>query len=176
MRSHRLISIGGMFSAVSIALLFMASTIPTMQWGLCLIASLMLAVPLSNKNTKLAILVYFSVLLLSSLIIPRKMIVLLYMTMGIYTAIKYFTERINKVIFEWIIKFVFVNLMIYIEFNLIKIGFLNVQFDFPQVSNIIVIIIINIAFIFFDVLFSNMIFIVNNIFSRVRRYIRKEEE
>lgn len=120
------IALGGVLTALTIIILYLSLLIPTNTLTLLTLASFMIPLALIRGNLKTAILVYITASLLSIMFFPPN-IALLYITFfGCYGIIKSFIERLDNLLLECPLKFVFFNVVFCLCFNVFQ-SFLGMQ-------------------------------------------------
>ncbi len=154
------------FSSIAMALtvvcLFGASTLPTGRVALMAITSVFGALIISEYGVKDGWIHYIGVSILSLLLIPKKMMVLIYILfLGYYPVIKLYIERLNRRWLEWIIKIVVFNVILVTAYTIFKL-FLMPYFNSAIVSIVItylnfVIFALEIIFILYDYILSYII-------------------
>lgn len=144
------IALGGLFSALSIVVLFMTYSLPLNTLALLTLCSGIVAVALIRGGKALALLVYVSTCFLSLLFLPPQLVVLYGLFFGCYSIIKASIEALNKLLIEWCLKLIFFNITFFIGLKLLPfvLGFDVLNFD--VVSPFIFIIVAQLCFIIFD--------------------------
>ena len=108
--------------ALTVVCLFGASTLPTGRVALMAITSVFGALIISEYGVKDGWIHYIGVSILSLLLIPKKMMVLIYILfLGYYPVIKLYIERLNKRWLEWIIKIVVFNVILVTAYTIFKL-------------------------------------------------------
>ncbi|MGE4548580.1 MAG: hypothetical protein AB7C89_03385 [Intestinibacillus sp.] len=102
MDKTRFVTRGGLLTALSLALLYLAAIVPAGQVGLCAAAGVIPAAPLSHRRVALGASVYAASALLSFLILPKKSVAFAYTAVfGAYTLVKYAAEKLHSRILQW---------------------------------------------------------------------------
>ena len=111
--SARLVSLGGVLAALSLAVLYLSSVAPGGRLGLVAAAGLVPAAAVVSGGFGAGVLCYLAAGLLSAVLLPMKDSFVLYMLFfGLYPLVKYWLERPRKLILEWALKLVFFNSML----------------------------------------------------------------
>lgn len=109
---------GALLSAFTLVILYLSFFIPTNTLTLLTLASGMVPIALLRCNLKTCWLVYITSSILSLILLPIHISMLYILFFGLYGIIKYFIERLNKLPLEWILKYLFFNLIFLISFQL----------------------------------------------------------
>lgn len=165
MRRSQFVARGGMLTAVSLALLYLASVMPTGQAGVCAAAGIVPAMPLSRGRFSLAFSVYGAVLLLGWLLVPLKGVMLGYTAFGLYSFVKYGAERLRHRVPEWLLKLLFCNACLIALAALLSWGFLPDATLAERGLLLPAWLFMNLVFVAFDIAFSKLIGILRRIFS-----------
>ncbi len=116
------ISFSAMALALTVICLYAAATLSTGKLVALGLSSLFVCICISQFGVRYGIVLYIGASILSLLLIPNKMFVLLYVLFtGYYPVVKLYIEKLKKIQAEWILKFLFFNLilvLIYIVFKL----------------------------------------------------------
>jgi hypothetical protein len=155
MKSNR-IAKGGIFTALSLILLYLSSILPTNKLFMLIIASCIIPLSIMITGIKNTIVVYSAVSLLSFFIIPSKIISAVYILIfGSYGFVKYFIEKLRNVPLEIILKLLYFNIASVIILAIYKLLF----FKIPNINiNIyLVILAIEIAFVIYDYALTSFI-------------------
>ena len=117
------------FSAIMMALavlcLFGASTLPSAKISVLALTSVFGTVCVAEYGAKYGMIHYVGVSLLSLLLIPKKMMVIIYLLfIGYYPIVKMYVERLNKRWLEWILKLLIFNLFLVLAFFVFRTFFL----------------------------------------------------
>ena len=92
-------------AALSVALLYLGSLLPTGRLALVAIASLLPAAAVLSRGVGLGFLVYAASAVLSVLLLPDKTCAVAYaLVLGWYGPVKSLIERIGRLWLEWIVK------------------------------------------------------------------------
>lgn len=98
-------------TALSVAVLFLSSVLPSGKLAVCAVSALLPAVAMILYDTKWAVLVYSATSIISMLILPTRAVALIYtLILGYYTITKSLIERLEKPVLEWFIKIIVFNI------------------------------------------------------------------
>lgn len=140
---------GGIFAALSLILLYLASVIPTNRLSILGIASCIIPLSIMVTGIKNTIVVYGAVSLLSLFIIPSKLIGIAYILIfGSYGFVKYFVEKLRNIPLEIVLKLLYFNITSAIIVFIYKMLFLKIPNI--NISIYLLFIIVEVAFIVYD--------------------------
>lgn len=126
------ISLGGIMMALTLVSLFLSSVIPTNTLSFYVLSSFFISVVVIEAGTKSGAVFYAASVLLALVIIPDKTGVLAYGAFfGYYGLIKFFIERLDKIVLEILLKYVVFNIPFLAAFFFMKDFFtqsLNLNF------------------------------------------------
>lgn len=156
LKSAKSVALGGMLTALSVALLAVSGFTQIANLTLDSIAGIILVIAVVELGLRNAVLVYFAVTVLSLILVPNKEPVILYSAVfGIYTLLKSIAEKIKKPVLEWVVKIVSANICLGIAGMLIyAIGL------FPEGSVkllILGILAFNLVFVLYDIALTRLI-------------------
>lgn len=152
---------GGLFTAISVILIYLSTIVPVNKAYLLAIASCIIPLSVITTNIKNTIVIYLATSLLSLLICGIRTTVIAYIIFfGLYGIVKYYIERIRKFYIELILKLIFFNITLFILF-------LSYKLFFPNLLNIhlpiyILIIGAQIVFLVFDYIITMFISYIRN--------------
>ncbi len=113
MKQTRCLALCGVFAGLILALMWMGSLIPSMEYALPAAASMLILLLVLQLNSYWALGVYAATAALSLLLLPNKSAALLYfMFFGFYPAVKSMLERRLPAWLAWICKFIIFNVTI----------------------------------------------------------------
>ncbi len=111
--------------ALAIVCLFGASIVPTARISMLALTSVFGAITVAEYGPKYGIIHYLGVSILSLLLIPKKMLVIIYVVfLGYYPIVKMFIERLNRRSAEWLVKLIVFNLFLILGYIVFKAFFL----------------------------------------------------
>lgn len=157
------ITIGGILIALTIGTLYLTNLIPINTLALLTIASCYIPIAIIKCDFKTGILIYVCSSILSFIIMPINISLMYSLFFGLYGMVKYFIERLNKLPLEIFIKFVFINISVTSILFLFKssLGY--------EMSSLVFLAFINIAFFVFDYALTLIItFYLNKIHPRLK--------
>ena len=138
---------GGIFTALSLILLYLSSVLPTNKLFILGIASCIIPLSLITTGIKNTFIVYAAVSLLSLFIIPSKLISIAYILIfGAYGFVKYFIEKLRNMPLEFVLKLLYFNISSAIIIFIYKLVFLKI----PNFNIYLVILAMEFAFIVYD--------------------------
>lgn len=153
-KSTRAVALGGVMLALSIVTLFFAAFVPGVELTLFALASFYVAFIIMETDIKGGWVFYLASTLLSALLVPNKFAILPYaMFFGLYGIVKYYIEKIRKQSIEIPLKLLFFNIMCAAGILLFQEAFLG-NIALPDVALPVLIIGAEIAFLFYDYLFT----------------------
>lgn len=118
------IALGGILSALSLVILYLTNVLPLNTLALLTLTSGLVAVALIRTGVASALLVYTVTCMLSFFMIPPHIFLMYLLFFGSYSIIKALVERIEYLGVEWLIKFVFFNIVFFLGFNVLT-SFIN---------------------------------------------------
>lgn len=102
---------GGLFTALGVICVYLSSYVPTNRIFMLSLGTCIIIISVLLSGTRNAMLVFVSTSLLSLLICGIRITTISYIIFfGTYGFIKYYIERINKLISEYIFKYIFFNM------------------------------------------------------------------
>ncbi|MBR5157038.1 MAG: hypothetical protein IKW59_04635 [Clostridia bacterium] len=111
--------------ALAIVCLFGASIVPTARISMLALTSVFGAITVAEYGPKYGLIHYLGVSILSLLLIPKKLLVIIYIVfLGYYPIVKMFIERLDRRAAEWLIKIIVFNLFLVIGYIVFKALFL----------------------------------------------------
>jgi hypothetical protein len=156
---------GGIYSALSVIILYISSIAPTSKLSLLTIASAIIPFSLLTTNVKTSILVYIATSILSAMLGLRSMAIAYALFFGLYSIVKYYIEKIRKAYLEIILKLTFFNisfLIIYYFGKLILSDVISINLPLYYLIPIL-----EISFIIYDYVLTNIISYIN------RRFVKQ---
>ena len=152
----RRLTLTAVFTALSVAFMYLSAVFPTGQLGFLGVSSLLGVAAVIEYGIPGGIFVFAGTAILGLLIVPDKMLVVLYaMFFGYYPILKSLAEKVRSRVFEWVIKLAVFN----IALTLILFAFKFVLFDFSFLkdSYILLYLFCNVVFALFDIGVSRVI-------------------
>jgi len=174
----RQIAFGGMIAAVSVVLMMLTGIIPFLTYTIPIITGLMLLIVVIEFGKRWALAVYAVVSILSILFIADKESAIIYAAFfGYYPILKPVIEKIKLRSVQWILKFVVFNAaLILAYFVLIKLFGLDMSSEHMsfKYASLLLIVLGNVLFLLYDVLFTRVVTIYLNIWSKtIRKFFYK---
>ena len=139
---------GGIFTALTLILLYLTSIIPTSKIALLTLASALIPFSIISLGYKSSILIYLSSSILAFLFVDKKIAFMYVSFLGVYGFIKNLAEKINNIYIEIILKVLFFNVFLIIFYYLYKILFLG--YGDLNFSKPLIIILSEIIFLIYD--------------------------
>ncbi len=126
MNNTKKIALCGVFGALSITLLLMGSIIPMATYACPAFAAILILPIVYEYKEKTAFTMYFSVSLLSVILIPEKEFVMMYVfVFGLYTVFKFKFDKIKPKIIQFIIKCLYAIISTVICYSILLFIFPN---------------------------------------------------
>ena len=147
------IAVAGILTALSAAALFLENIFPTGKLGFYVFAGFLLSVVIMECGILFGWISFAASSLLAFLLVPEKTAVVPYfLFFGIYSLVKSHIEKLNRIVVELVLKFVFFNAALFI---LWKIALLFIpQRSFEILPVFVIIVLLEILFFVYDWLFS----------------------
>lgn len=147
---------GGLLTAVSVILVYISGIIPINKTYLLAIASFIIPLSILITDVKNATAVYISTCILSFLLCGIKFTVIAYVLFfGLYGFVKFYIEKIKKLIVEIILKLIFLNAcmaLLFLIYSLFFPGLFSIRLPIHWI-----IVIMQIAFLLYDYLLTLII-------------------
>jgi hypothetical protein len=136
----RNIAFGGIFTALSILLIYLAATLPINKLIMLGLASCIIPLSIITTNIKNSLIVYTASSILSLFIVLPTGITLSYiMLFGIYGFIKYLTEKLRNAPVEILLKLLFFNSSVLLTYSIYSTLFTDIiKINLPTIPLIIV--------------------------------------
>lgn len=164
----RSIALNGILGALAVICLLLAAVLPTGRISMYSLSSFFIAVSIIEGGIGIGWIFYLVTGLLAFIVIPEKSVVILYVIFfGIYGIVKYYVEKINNIVVEYMLKFVYFNACVTIALFVIKGIF---QFDkFDKAPFWLVLIIAEVVFFLYDFVYTLFI---NYYVSKIRSKLK----
>lgn len=143
--------------AVSLVFLYVASVVPTGNWGVVAVAGLLPAAAVISAGLKAGFLCWAGVSVLAFLLLPGKFCALLYCVLfGLYPMVKALIERIQRKALEYVLKLVFFNAAFTLIYHVMRAAVLD---SLPSVMSVVWLLYLvgNVVFLVYDFGFSKLI-------------------
>ena len=154
-------ALGGIVSALSVALMLLTGIIPFMTYALPLAAGSLLIIMVIEISKRWALVVYAAVSLLSILVVPDKEAAVFYIAFfGYYPIIKSGLEKHLNIVAEWAVKLLVFNVSTAAGY-IFTTYVLGIPFDemaeFGKYSIFILLALANIFFVAYDIMLTKLI-------------------
>lgn len=142
--------------------MFLTGFMPLFVYLIPAVAGAMLLIIYVEIDAKWSFFTYVSVAVLCLFITPDKEASLLYiMFLGYYPILKMFIEKIDNIVFKWLLKMIFYNLMIILYYQIIIRIIVNADLtddinELGKYGALIFLAITNIVFIVYDIAVSRL--------------------
>lgn len=104
------IALNGILGAVAVICLLLAVIMPTSRISFYALSSFFVAVSIIESGARAGWLFYAATSLLALIIVPDKLGIVPYaIFFGLYGIIKFYIEKLDRIVLEYILKFVFFN-------------------------------------------------------------------
>lgn len=143
--------------AISLIFVYIASVVPTGNWGLVAIAGLLPAAAVVSVGLKAGFLCWAGVSVLSFLLLPGKFCALLYAALfGLYPMVKSLIERLRRMSVEYLLKLLFFNAVFTLIYLLMSAAVLD---SLPKQLSVtwLLYLVGNVVFLLYDFGFSKLI-------------------
>ena len=157
------IAFGGVICGLAVAVMFLSGLIPSMEYSLPAIAGILMIPMVIEYGYKRALLCYLAVAVLSLLLVPNKEAAAFFTGFfGYYPILKGKLEQLHSRLLEWLLKVLIFNAAIVLSalaaVRLLGVGQLFEEYEvLGKWSLVIVLIVGNAVFIFFDYLLTGLI-------------------
>lgn len=156
---------GGVLTALSFALLYIAVLVPFASVGLCAAAGIVPSAVLLRQQGRLGASVYMATAILSLLMLPSKGVVAMYILFGLYTLVKYVIEKRKNVFIRWACKLVFAASCAELILATLHAGLFQRLTRFAMNERLLFTALFLIIFIVYDIAFSQLLGWIERIFS-----------
>lgn len=127
MSNSKKMAYGGFYTAITILLLYLSSMLPTSKLALLTIVSSIIPLSLMTTGMKNTLIVYSSSFVISFFMGLREMSLLYLLFFGIYGIVKYYIEKISKLLIEIILKLISFNISLVIILFILKTTVINIS-------------------------------------------------
>ncbi|SHH67916.1 hypothetical protein SAMN02745135_01643 [Caloranaerobacter azorensis DSM 13643] len=147
------VALGGFVVLLSVLCLYLASILPTNKIFFFCLSTIFIAAIVIEFKTYFSLITYGAISILGFMIIPNKLIMVPYVIyFGYYGIIKYYIEKINNILIEWIIKIVLFNLFVYATYIIaVNLFISNIDIKLPIW---IILLLLQVFFIIYDICYS----------------------
>ncbi len=143
--------------ALSLILIYVASVVPSGNWGFVAVAGLFPAAAVISIGMKAGFLCWAGVSILAFLILPGKFCALLFAALfGLYPMIKALIERLRRGVLGYVLKLAFFNAAFTLIYVIMKAAVLD---SLPSILAVtwLLYIVANVVFLLYDFGFSKLI-------------------
>jgi len=152
--SSKSIALGGILATLTVLSVFLANVMPTNTFSLFVISSVFVSIVLLEMGVKSAWTFYFATSLLSLILVPDKTLVIPFISFfGIYGIIKYYIEKIRKIVIEYVLKLIFFNVNVFLAYFLV-----NTLFQTQAVSDKLplwlLFVLLQVVFVIYDYIYT----------------------
>ena len=150
------IALSGILGALAVICLFLATVLPTSRLSFYALSSFFISIVVIEAGIKAGWLFYIATTLLSVILVPDKLEIIPYAVFfGVYGAIKYHIEKINKLLLEYILKFAYFNLCLAAAVLFIRQVFMeSIKIQLPW---LVIIAALEVVFLIYDVVYTMFI-------------------
>lgn len=175
MNNTLLTAFGGIITALSILILFLANVFPTLSYTLPALAGVLLLIFVKEADKKWSFMVYLSVSTLSLILISNKEVAILYIFFfGYYVILKDIIENRFFSFVKWIFKFAVFNISIFLAFIILIYIFAIPDGDLQEYGKYAMLALGNITFIVYDYTLSTLAVVYDKRWkSKLRKYFKK---
>lgn len=155
-KQSKKIAFGGVISSLALLLMFMSSIIPSATFSIPAMAGILIMLLMLEFDKKTAFISYTSVSFLSLMLVADKEAVLIFIFFfGNYPIIKSFIERVNNVVFSYLIKFGYFNVIVMLIYHLsiLLLGMGDLVEGYDDIAHLIeigLLVLLNFVFFFYD--------------------------
>ena len=158
----RKLSFASVLTALTIVCLYGSTILPTGRIALLALTSLCVLVTQAECGTKFSLIQYTASAFIGLLLVPTKFQILIFILfIGYYPIVKSHIERLNSLLFEWIVKILYFNAMLIVLYFAVKYFLLQYVsfgpiFDYVFSHLVIFVLILEVVFVLYDYLLSLM--------------------
>jgi len=168
--SSKKIALNGILAALAVICIFLATILPTSRLSFYALSSFLIAIIIIEYDAKTAFIFYIVTNIISFFLIPDKIKIIPYsIFFGIYGIVKYYIEKINKIVLEYVLKYIYFNVCVLVLFLLFKdliVADLNIDIKYLLWIGFLV---MEIIFILYDYIYSLFI---QYYIKKLRRYLK----
>lgn len=158
MNKTRYIALSAILAALVVICLAIISIIPVNTLSLYVLSSFFISIIVVEFGHKHGWLFFVVSSLLGAALVPNKVVMIPYMFFfGLYGLIKHYIEIFNKLFVEIVLKLAFFNICAYLVFLLARsfaLDSINFDSNVKSLPAVIIIIMLNIAFMVYDYTYS----------------------
>lgn len=158
MKHNSKIALGGIISALSLALMLMTSVLPFLTYTLPILSGALLMLIVIEIGKKWALYVYISVSIISMFILADKESAIMYlMFFGYFPILKSVLEKKLKGFFEYLIKFLVFNSSILLSYVIIVYIFRLPVETMTKTYLVLILISANVLFYMYDLMLTKLV-------------------
>lgn len=147
------IALAGILTSLGAVALILENIVPTGKLGFYVFAGFLISVVIMECGLTYGWISFCAVSLISLILVPEKTAVIPYVLFfGIYSIMKNYIERINKLLIELVLKFAFFNISLFFMWNIAELFIPEVLFE--KLPVFAVVILLQLVFFAFDWIFS----------------------
>lgn len=175
MNNTLLTAFGGIITALSILILFLANVFPTLSYTLPALAGALLLILVKEADKKWSFMVYLSVSTLSLILISNKEAAILYIFFfGYYVILKDIIEKRFSSFIKWIFKFAVFNISIFLAFIILIYIFAIPDGDLQEYGKYVMLALGNVTFIVYDYTLSTLAVVYDKRWkNKLKKYFKK---
>lgn len=119
--SGKKVAFGGLVTALSTLCLYLASVLPTNRLFFYAISSMFVFTMVIEFGIPSAIITYLSITILALILLPNKIMIIPYLLFfGYYGILKYYIEKRNNLLLEWLLKIISFNIAMVIIYFIVE--------------------------------------------------------
>ncbi len=151
-----MITFNGILAALAVITLFIATILPTSRISLYALSSFFVSIVIIHHGIRSGWMFYMATCLLAFLVVQIKIRLLPYVVFfGIYGIVKYYIERLNNIILEYVFKLLYFNTCLIVSVLVYKELFLgNITVEFPWW---ILAVALQLVFVVYDYIYTRFI-------------------
>jgi hypothetical protein len=163
------LAISGILLGISVMTLYLNTILPIANYTLYMMSSLYVAAVILEAGTKAGWLFYIASCIFAFIFVPDKLFLIPYILFfGNYGIVKFYIERIGKITVELLLKFLYFNCCLGISIAFFKELLLG-KLELPNFSGVIIILMLEAAFIAYDYFYTLIIDFYNKRIKKVNK-------
>lgn len=170
------ISLCAIVSALAVALMLVSRLFTVADYSITALCGLLMGVIVIECGAKWALASYVATALLAVLIAPGECSILFVAFFGYYPVVKVLLDKM-QIVLGWILKLALFNAVIVSLLYLLRalaVPMDDIEFLNPVLSIVLVLVLLNIVFVLYDILFGRlMLMYMNKIHSRIYKFLNK---
>ncbi len=147
------IALNGILGALAVICLVLAAILPTNRLSLYALSSFFVAVSIIESGVKAGWIFYAATCLLALIVVPYKLGIIPYVIFfGMYGIVKYYIEKLDKIVVEYILKFAFFDICVGIAaLTIIEVFGFSLAVELPWW---LLIIALQVVFFLYDIVYT----------------------